>query len=68
MLTVGELDKNVDPSSTTQVVNALIKADKDFDYYIFPGGGHGSGEKPYLRRKRYEFFQHHLGTSRSKEK
>ncbi|MFC1713390.1 hypothetical protein ACFL6S_06975 [Candidatus Poribacteria bacterium] len=31
MLIVGELDRNVDPTSTMQVVNALIKADKDFD-------------------------------------
>ena len=62
MLTVGELDKNVDPASTLQVVDALIKADKDFEYYILPGGGHGSGERGYLRRKRYEFFRKHLGT------
>ncbi|OHB62294.1 MAG: hypothetical protein A2168_03070, partial [Planctomycetes bacterium RBG_13_50_24] len=41
LLTVGELDKNVDPASTMQVVNALIKADKDFDLLIVPGSGHG---------------------------
>jgi len=64
MLTVGELDRNVDPSSTTQVVSALVKADKDFDYYVVPGGGHGSGEQPYFRRKRCEFFQENLGAPR----
>ena len=64
LLTVGELDKNVDPSSTMQVVNALIKADKDFEFIIVPGAGHGVGEKPYMRRKRIEFFQQHLGGSR----
>ena len=37
----GELDKNVDPASTMQVVNALIKADKDFELVVFPGAGHG---------------------------
>lgn len=31
MLVVGELDDNVDPASTMQVVNALIKANKDFE-------------------------------------
>ncbi len=61
MLTVGELDRNVDPASTLQVVNALMKADKDFEYYIAPSGGHGAGEKLYLRRKRAEFFKKHLG-------
>lgn len=31
MLVVGELDDNVDPASTMQVANALIKANKDFE-------------------------------------
>lgn len=61
MLTVGELDKNVDPSSTTQLVDALIKVDKDFDYYLIPGRGHGSGDIPSMRRKRLKFFTKHLG-------
>ena len=60
LLTVGELDRNVDPASTMQVVNALIKANKDFELIVFPGGGHGSGGSPYGRRKRTEFFVRHL--------
>lgn len=42
-LIVGELDTNVDPSSTLQVANALIKANKNFDLLYVPGGGHGAG-------------------------
>jgi len=61
LLTVGEVDTNVDPSSTMQVVDALIEADKDFEMLLVPNGGHGVGEKPYLRRKRIEFFQRELG-------
>ena len=64
LLTVGEVDTNVDPSSTMQVVDALIRADKDFEFLLVPNGGHGVGEKPYLRRKRIEFFQQHLGGPR----
>jgi dipeptidyl aminopeptidase/acylaminoacyl peptidase len=60
LLTVGELDRNVDPASTMQVVNALIKAGKDFDLLIIPGGGHGVGETPYAKRKRMEFFVKNL--------
>jgi dipeptidyl-peptidase-4 len=67
MLTVGELDTNVDPSSTYRVVDALIKADKDFEYFAVPGANHGIGEAPYLRRKRIEFFQKHLLTDHTKE-
>ncbi|MFT5121448.1 MAG: dipeptidyl-peptidase-4 [Kiritimatiellia bacterium] len=60
LLTVGELDTNVDPASTLQVVNALIKADKDFELIVFPGGGHGSGESAYGWRRRADFFVRHL--------
>lgn len=59
-LTVGELDTNVDPASTMQVVDALIKANKDFDLVVVPGKGHGVGEIPYLRRRRQDFFVRHL--------
>lgn len=60
LLTVGELDKNVDPASTMQVVNALIAANKDFDLIVFPGAGHGIGESPYGVRRRQDFFVRHL--------
>lgn len=60
LLTVGELDTNVDPASTMQVINALIKADKDFDTIIFPGAGHGAGGSPYGVRRRNEFFDRWL--------
>jgi len=59
LLVVGELDNNVDPSSTMQVVNALIKANKTFDLLVIPGAGHGSGGA-YGDRKRYDFFVQHL--------
>jgi dipeptidyl-peptidase-4 len=60
LLFVGELDKNVDPASTMQVVNALIKADKDFDLVVMTGVGHGSAETPYGTRRRMDFLVRHL--------
>ncbi len=60
LLIVGELDRNVDPASTMQVANSLVKADKDFDLLIIPGAGHGSAESPYGRRRRADFFVRHL--------
>jgi len=59
MLLVGEMDTNVDPSSTMQVVNALIKNKKTFDLLVIPGANHGNGG-PYGDRKRFDFFVHHL--------
>jgi dipeptidyl aminopeptidase/acylaminoacyl peptidase len=59
LLIAGEMDTNVDPSSTLQVVNALIKADKTFDLLLVPGGGHGAGGA-FGQRLLYDFFVHHL--------
>lgn len=56
LLTVGELDQNVDPASTMQVVDALIKADKDFELIVFPGLGHGTIGSPYGKRRLRDFF------------
>jgi dipeptidyl-peptidase 4 len=61
LLTVGEVDTNVDPSSTMQVVNALIKADKDFELVVVPNGNHGVGESRHMQRKRVDFFRRNLG-------
>ncbi len=60
LLVVGELDRNVDPASTMQVANALIKADRDFDLLVIPGAGHGACETPYGQRRRQDFFVRHL--------
>ena len=59
MLVVGELDDNVDPSSTYQLVNALVKANKDFELVVLPGVSHTMGEK-YGEHKRFDFFVRHL--------
>lgn len=59
LLMVGEMDRNVDPASTMQVVNALVKADKDFELLVVPGGGHGGGGK-YTQRRRRDFLVRNL--------
>ena len=60
----GEQDSNVDPASTMQLVNALIKADKDFDLLIVPGGEHTVGRSTgpirYVQRRQFDFFLRHL--------
>lgn len=59
MLIVGELDDNVDPASTYQFADALIKAKKDFEFIMVPGMGHSSGGE-YGERKRRDYFVKHL--------
>jgi dipeptidyl aminopeptidase/acylaminoacyl peptidase len=59
LLVVGEMDQNVDPASTYQVANQLIKHNKDFELLVIPGAGHTSGGA-YGDHKRYDFFARHL--------
>ncbi|MCP4846895.1 MAG: prolyl oligopeptidase family serine peptidase [Verrucomicrobiaceae bacterium] len=59
LLIVGELDRNVPPESTYRLVDALIKAGKDFDFIMVPGGGHGGGGR-HGHRRRQDFFRKHL--------
>lgn len=58
-LIVGELDDNVPPESTLRFADALIRADKDFDLLVVPGGGHGAGGA-YGTRRLQDFFVRHL--------
>ncbi len=60
LLTVGELDRNVDPASTMQVADALIRAGKDFDLVVFPGANHGAGSGRYGTRRLRDFFVQNL--------
>ncbi|MBW2507927.1 MAG: DPP IV N-terminal domain-containing protein, partial [Deltaproteobacteria bacterium] len=59
LLIVGELDTNVDPASTMQVVDALIKANKPFDLLVIPGANHTSGGD-YGQHKRFDYFVENL--------
>lgn len=59
MLILGELDDNVDPSTTFQVANALINAHKEFELVVLPNQRHTMGGT-YGERKRRDFFIRHL--------
>jgi dipeptidyl-peptidase-4 len=59
LLAHGTMDNNVPPYNTLLVVDALIKANKDFDLVLFPNRGHGLGES-YMIRRRWDYFVRHL--------
>ncbi len=61
MLAHGMLDDNVPPYNTLLVVEALEKANKDFDLVIFPNSKHGYGEYSlYMTRRRWDYFVRNL--------
>ncbi len=61
LLMAGETDHNVDPATTMQVVNALVKADKDFEMFIMPGHDHGVLGSDYGWKRLEDFFARSLG-------
>lgn len=57
----GGMDDNVPPYNSYLVVDALIKANKDFDLVIFPNARHGYGaDNFYMMRRRWDYFVKHL--------
>ena len=61
LLAHGGMDDNVPPYNTTLVVDALIKAGKDFDLVLFPNARHGYGsDNNYMMRRRWDYFVRHL--------
>ena len=61
LLAHGMMDDNVPPSNTLLVVDALVKAGKDFDLLLFPNARHGYGaDAAYMTRRRWDYFVRHL--------
>ena len=61
LLVTGDIDNNVHPAGTIRVANALIKANKRFDFFIYPGQRHGFGKmSEYSFWLRGEYFCKHL--------
>lgn len=57
----GGMDDNVPPYNSYLVVDALVKANKDFDLIIFPNARHGYGaDSYYMMRRRWDYFVKHL--------
>jgi dipeptidyl aminopeptidase/acylaminoacyl peptidase len=61
MLAHGLMDDNVPPSNTMLVIDALEKANKDYDLVLFPNSPHGYGAfSAYMMRRRWDYFVKNL--------
>ncbi len=59
LLMHGDMDDNVHPANTIQLINELEKANKDFDFILLPDRAHGLNE-PYVIRRRWDYFVRYL--------
>jgi len=61
LISCGEMDDNVHPALTIQLIDAFIKENKDFDMLYFPNANHGYGPvRNYWTRKTWDYFVEHL--------
>jgi len=61
MLVTGDIDNNVHPANTYRLADALIKANKRFDFFIIPGKRHGYADAAsYVNVLRGDYFCRHL--------
>jgi dipeptidyl-peptidase-4 len=61
LLAHGTMDENVPPNNTLLVVDALIKANKDFDLLVIPNAAHGyAAASQYMTRRRWDYFVRYL--------
>lgn len=61
LLAHGGLDTNVPPYNTYLIIEALARANKDYDLIVFPNAGHGFGALgSYMMRRRWDYFVRHL--------
>lgn len=59
LLMHGDMDDNVHPAMTVQLIDELTKANKDYDLVWAPDRAHGLNE-PYFVRRRWDYFVRHL--------
>ena len=60
LLALGDIDNNVPPFGAFRLVDALVKANKDFDLLILPNRYHDLGYSPYFVRRMWDYFVKHL--------
>jgi dipeptidyl-peptidase-4 len=61
LLSTGDIDNNVSPANTIRLINALIKANKRFDFVLLPGQRHAYGDmSEYFFWRKVDYFVEHL--------
>jgi dipeptidyl-peptidase-4 len=65
LLITGDVDDNVNPCMTMQMVDAFIDADKSFDLLVMTNRNHDLSYDPYYLHRLFGYFVEHLQNSAS---
>jgi dipeptidyl-peptidase-4 len=60
LLAYGDMDDNVNPTLSIRLIDALIKANRDFDVLVMPNRNHSFATDPYFNRRRWDYFVKNL--------
>jgi dipeptidyl aminopeptidase/acylaminoacyl peptidase len=60
LIAYGTMDNNVHPNMTLQLINELIRHNRDFDTIVLPNRNHGFASEPYFLRRTFDYFVRHL--------
>lgn len=60
LLVHGDMDDNTHPANMVQLIDALTRADKDYDLILLPNRNHGSKSDRYFLRRMFDYFVRHL--------
>jgi dienelactone hydrolase len=60
LLAYGDMDDNVNPTLSIRLIDALIKANRDFDVLVMPNRNHSFSTDPYFNRRRWDYLVKHL--------
>jgi dipeptidyl-peptidase 4 len=60
LIAYGTMDNNVHPNMTLQLMNELIRHNRDFDTIVMPNRNHGFANEPYFVRRTWDYFVTHL--------
>ncbi|WP_157253401.1 S9 family peptidase [Nonomuraea typhae] len=61
MIVFGEMDDNCHPGMSLRLIDALIRADADFEMLMVPNAAHGYlHAEEYVQRRQWEFLTRHL--------
>ncbi len=60
LIAYGEMDEHMPAATATRLIDALTKANRDYDLVVMPNRAHGFSQDRYFSRRLFDYFVRHL--------